>query len=222
MSKVWNCSFPDAQARILAERPGLAKKRAKNEAFKAADNKAAEASPALSKSERRTIVVQDLKMVILPLVKFIQLKCAALRLRSACFEEHDLLLQKLKESKTLDEENELIPDLERIEDLIEDYSAPQAFAARGKEQMSFCLAADYDDQWCVTYDSKGRVVSALRVFHLCTSGHATDPCFTAIEGKSWQRMLDNPWACGQRWYCNVCQARYRPSMGVLCEIHIKG
>ena len=48
MSKVWNCSVPDAQSRILAERPSLAKKRAKNEAFKVADNKAAEALPALS------------------------------------------------------------------------------------------------------------------------------------------------------------------------------
>ena len=82
MSKVWNCSVPDAQSRILAERAGLAKKRAKNEAFKAADNKAAEAVFALSKSERRTILVQEMKMVILPLVKFIR---AALRLRSACF-----------------------------------------------------------------------------------------------------------------------------------------
>ena len=113
----------------------------------------------------------------------------------------------MKAANTLEEADELIPDLERIEDLIEEYCAPLAFAARGKEQMSFCLAADYDNQWCVTYDSKGRVLSALRVFHLCTSGHATDPCLTAIEGKSWQRMLESPWASGQRWYCNVCQAR---------------
>ena len=34
--------------------------------------------------------------------------------------------------------------------------------------------------------------------------------------------METPWANGQRWYCNVCQARYRPRMGMLCEIHIRG
>ena len=226
MAKMWECTPQEAQARIIGERPGFAKKRAKNEAFKIADAKVAQALPALTKSDRRLIAtritVEDMQEVVAPLSKFIQLKCASLRLRSDCVDQHNVLLQKLKSASTIEEANELIPELERIEDLIDEHSAPLAFANKGKEQWSYCLAADYDDQWCITYDSKGNIVSALRVLHLCMSGHSEDPCLTAIEGKAWQRMMANPWASGQRWYCNVCQARYRPRMGVLCEIHIRG
>ena len=60
-------------------------------------------------------------------------------------------------------------------------------------------------------------------YHLCTSGGSQDPCFTAIEGKAWKRLMDEAgeeWCVGQRWYCNRCTARYKPGMGMLCEIRV--
>ena len=60
-------------------------------------------------------------------------------------------------------------------------------------------------------------------YHLCTSGGSQYPCYTAIEGKAWKRLMDaagEEWAAGQRWYCNRCTARYKPGMGMLCEIRV--
>ena len=60
-------------------------------------------------------------------------------------------------------------------------------------------------------------------YHLCTSGGSQNPCFTAIEGKAWKRLMDEvgaEWCSGQRWYCNRCNARYKPGMGMLCEIRV--
>ena len=77
MAKLWECTPQVAQARIIGERPGFVKKRAKNEAFKIADAKVAQALPALSKSDRRLIAtritVEDMQEVVAPLSKFIQL-----------------------------------------------------------------------------------------------------------------------------------------------------
>ena len=114
------------------------------------------------------------------MAKFMHLKCAALRARSVCMDEHSALLEQLRSAKTLEEANALIPQLERIEDIIEEHSAPLAFASKGEEQWSFCLAADYDDTWCITRDSKGRIVTAMKCYHMCMSGHSTDPCMTVI------------------------------------------
>ena len=40
--------------------------------------------------------------------------------------------------------------------------------------------------------------------------------------KHWRRLLPEEGAVGQRWYCPVCDARYKTTMGVLCEIGIRG
>ena len=90
--KMWECTPQEAQARIIGERPGFVKKRAKNEALTILDAKVAQALLALSKSERRLvttkIMVEDMQQVVAPLSKYIQLKCASLRLRSDCFDQH--------------------------------------------------------------------------------------------------------------------------------------
>ena len=31
----------------------------------------------------------------------------------------------------------------------------------------------------------------------------------------------NPFASGQRWYCNVCLSKYKPKFGVLVEVHTR-
>ena len=60
----------------------------------------------------------------------------------------------------------------------------------------------------------------MRSFHVCTSGgdDKRNRCYTLIEGKSWTQLFEEAWATGQRWYCKVCNARYRPGMGMLVEL----
>ena len=84
MAKTWGVRPEEAQARILQERLGFAKKRAKNEVFKAADSKAAEAFPGITKGERRLVAIQLMIEAVAPLTKFIELKCFLRFVRGAC------------------------------------------------------------------------------------------------------------------------------------------
>ena len=109
-----------------------------------------------------------------------------------------------------------------MEGLIYEASQPLAFAKKGEAQWGFCLAADYDDEWTKTFHKDGRIKTAMRVWHICMAGDAGQECYTVIEGKAWRRLHQgdlDAWCSGQQWYCNCCNARYHPSMGVLLEIH---
>ena len=100
-------------------------------------------------------------------------------------------------------------------------TAPIAFRGRGEEQWAFCLAADYADEWPIVRRADGTIQSAFRSFHKCTAkaGEADGCCGTVIVSKAWLRKLAEPWASGQKWYCNCCTAKYRTTMGMLTEIH---
>ena len=39
-----------------------------------------------------------------------------------------------------------------------------------------------------------------------------------ILADKWDRLHDAPVSAKQRWYCNICNARYQTKYGVLIEI----
>ena len=59
-----------------------------------------------------------------------------------------------------------------LEERMDALDAPLAFASKGALQAKFCGAADYSDQWSCVRDPAGNVISAMRVFYLCTAGGA--------------------------------------------------
>ena len=87
--EVWDCtrycaeciavqrgiSVPEAVAYIAAASPAFKRRRQDNDAFNAADRRAAEACEGLSKGERRLIAIQEMKTVLAPLRRFLELTC---------------------------------------------------------------------------------------------------------------------------------------------------
>ena len=124
--EVWDCtrycaeciavqrgiSVPEAVAYIAAASPAFKRRRQDNDAFNAADRRAAEAFEGLSKGERRLIAIQDMKTVLAPLTRFLELKCKLFKERSQKIEEQDALIAKLRSCTNMDEAMVLIPQLE--------------------------------------------------------------------------------------------------------------
>ena len=77
------------------------------------------------------------------------------------------------------------------------------------------LAADYTDQWYSVGEGDRRV--AFRTWYVCGRKWGDRRCNTLTLSAHWQRRHGDPLATGQRWYCPVCQARYKTGSGVLVE-----
>jgi hypothetical protein len=135
----WGITVQEAQARILENRPSMLRRKKYNEAFRTADAKSAAAFPGMSKGERRLVTIASMKEIIAPLAKFIQLKARMRRARSDMIDEHKLLIDQLANAKSIEEANEVLPNIEHLENMIEEASGPLAFKAKGKEHIIFVL-----------------------------------------------------------------------------------
>ena len=80
------------------------------------------------------------------------------------------------------------------------------------------FAADYTDEWYHIPDKK----VSFRNFYLCGRQWGTERCTTLTVSSLWNRLHHDPLATGQRWYCPVCEARYKTSNGVMVEMLIQG
>ena len=56
------------------------------------------------------------------------------------------------------------------------------------------------------------------MLYTCRAGAAGWLCDTAQAAKVWRRMIDDPMASKQRWYCTQCDARYKTGFGVVIEL----
>ena len=79
-------------------------------------------------------------------------------------------------------------------------------------------AAGYTDEWYHIPDKK----VSFRTFYLCGRKWGTERCHTLTVSSLWNRLHQDPIASGQRWYCPVCEARYKPANGVMVEMLIQG
>jgi hypothetical protein len=70
-------------------------------------------------------------------------------------------------------------------------------------------AADYSDRWFADG------VWEFHVYYLCLAGPPNWPCNSAIKAMVWDRCVVD---ARMRWYCKLCNAKYRHKFGVLIEI----
>ena len=97
MAEKWQMSVPEAQARIVRERPGAQKRLERANEFAEKDAKIAEALPALdSKKKRRELTVQAFGEVVQELVTFIHRKSRVLRERAVLLEEHRSIVEQIE------------------------------------------------------------------------------------------------------------------------------
>ena len=142
----WGVDQKEAQLRIIRERPSYQRHQDQASRFKEADAKVAEAVPGMTKGERRSIAVKEMKAVLAPLVKFILLKRKVLLRQGEAVERFRGLEQKLAGLKSMEEAAEVMAEMEAVEDEIDACETPLAFAGR-KNQFEWIRAADNSDEW---------------------------------------------------------------------------
>jgi len=102
-AKEWGCELKEAQLRIIQERPCYKRHQDQASRFKEADAKVAEAIPGMSKGERRTLAIEDMRAVLAPLGKFILLKRKVLLRQGEAVERFRQLEDKLKNLASVEE-----------------------------------------------------------------------------------------------------------------------
>ena len=103
----------------------------------------------------------------------------------------------------------------QLEDLLEAKFYKQRSYEGHENPQAMMEAADYTDEW---FAEEGRT---FRVYYVCLVGGNEWPCGTLILSDNWDRFHTDPLANKQRWYCNVCGAKYMTRFGVLCEMSHK-
>jgi len=179
----WNCtplccrriatqkgmSMPAAKVHIAQSQPNFQRRRTDNDLVNEADQRIAEAFEGLMKGERRLLALEDMRSTLKPLTKFLRLKCSIFRERSQRIAEQDVLMERLRRCADMDEAMGLIPQLEAVELKLDELDRPLAFAGKDN-QHQWIAAADYSDEWCKEiHVATGRLISAMRVFHVCLS-----------------------------------------------------
>ena len=172
-----------------------------------------------------------LSEVMAPPALHLARKERAIQKRGALLGRHRALADELAQTSDRRKADQLLDELERLDDEIEAESAPIAFhnrvlntlttatdEERRTMQWEFMLAAQYSDLWCEIKDKRGRRIGAMMSYYVCLAGGNQYPCGTVMESSAWDRMHADPLRAGQRWYCNVCSAKYRTKFGVLVQV----
>jgi len=215
LSRDMDCSEQDAMADIKGAHTQWA--RARNVKYKAALSDRRTEFSGMSHQSLRTLVLEDLLVVLGPLAEYVSRKLIQMAKRSNGIEQHDLLLAELRIVKDKPEELKIIEALERLGREIEKDSEPLAFAEKEDATEMFAVA-QYSDEWVKTPSG------ALRAWYVCrqTFGGQYAECGTLIPSKIWKRKHQDIASSKQKWYCVCCGARYRTQFGMLVEVHAKG
>jgi len=157
------------------------------------------------------VKVHTMKDIMRPMAKILALK--ALDMEEAVKAARKL--QKFLKGEP-DEDDEKDADI--ADELEEDYEKKlykeRAFEAfEGIDRQHMKNAADYSDQWLK--DARG---VQFNVYYTCKAGATLWPCNTVIESQAWDRLHQSAYACKQRWYCGICNAKYKTKYGVMVEI----
>ena len=124
-------------------------KKIRVQRFKEVLNKNTQEWEALgSLGEKRKFLRSKLEEMFTPLMEYIELKRNALAIVAKDVEAHNALVQKLKESSSLQEDEEL----DEGHGLVEGDDKYIAFASKGKAQHSYIPASSYQDEWVSSKD----------------------------------------------------------------------
>ena len=75
-----------------------------------------------------------------------------------------------------------------------------------------CMAGDTSCEWDSTTND----------YKFKNGGGRAGKCEAITLAKDWDKLLGDPLASGQRWYCPACGARYATAFGLLMEMKIGG
>jgi hypothetical protein len=222
MSKMWQLSEGEAQVRIFQSRSGWDKKQGKIKAFNEAKQNRIEQFPALRGKQLYQMARADLQKVFAPMANVILRKMRALSEQSVLNDEHRALLDQLKTVQKVDAAKVLLDRIEAISAQIEELDGYLAFKQRAQGDVEkhrrYILAAEYADEWCSVFDSRGRLVgSVLSVFVCLGNQGGYGRCGSATGSKRWLQKHADPLARKQAWCCRVCACRYRASWGLVLE-----
>ena len=150
-------------------------------------------------------------------MKYIELKRRALAFVQKDVELHNNLVQRLKESSSLQEDEE---EIYQAMSQLEQDDKYIAYKSKGKAQHSYIRASSYQDEWVNSV--AGRLIS----FFICLANTRWDQraqcatkCRRIIPSKKWRKKKDDTveeWVPKQKWYC-WCHAKYKAPWGqVVC------
>ena len=165
--------------------------------------------------QKATLRVKSLKEIFQPWGEILYLKAQDERKATqVCLKMQRYLKGESPEDIEMD-----MAMLDNIDEELEEANAHQrGFSKYGENQQKMRNAADYSDRWLK--HKKGNTEIEVNVYYVCMSGGEGHECCTVIESKMWDTLKEELEATGQRWYCGICNARYRPAMGVLMEIRV--
>ena len=167
--------------------------------------------------EKRSFLRVKFEEMFTPLRQYIELKRKALAIVAKDVEAHNALVQKLKESSSLQEDAEIYKAMTLLE--VDDKYI--AYDSKGKAQHSYIRASSYQDEWV---SSKAGTITS---YYICLGNtrwepgaQKASPCRRLLSSKQWSKKLDDTgeeWVPGQKWYC-LCYTKYKGGWGQVVEI----
>ena len=101
----------------------------------------------LSKGECRNIIMAQMRVALQPMSQFIKLKCVVFRGHSQVIEEQTAMMDRLRTCSCLEEAMASMPELEQLEQKLNQLDVPLAYADKGSQEQSWINAAAYSDEW---------------------------------------------------------------------------
>ena len=157
----------------------------------------------------KVITLSFMEKLIAPLAEYILRKAAALEKLQEQTAQAEALQCELRACTDAKRALEIVTELEALRE----QQGYLAFADKGEAQHRYIAASSYNDEWTST-----RGLGSLRSYYICRKKVGYEVCGGLMTSKKWTRMLSDPTAVGQRWYCALCGARYATSSGCLIEI----
>ena len=143
-----------------------------------------------------------------PLVEILELKCKDEELQAHAAKRVQRWLNGQTGSPNL--EVDMREGFEACEKLDEAAHKFRAFEDKDDPDR-WQRAVDYHDEW---------IPGVVVVSYICRGKGGE--CRTVIDSKCWDRFLEDPLAKRQRWYCKLCNTRFKTAFGVLIRILHKG
>ena len=215
--EAWRTGQPEAAVRDSVFKRPIEHKKLRAERYHEVRKKHSQQWRVLSKTGRKMLLRKEFQAMFEPLMEYIELKRRALAFVQKDVELHNNLVQRLKESSSLQEDEE---EIYQAMSQLEQDDKYIAYKEKGERQHSYIRASSYQDEWVNSV--AGRLIS----FFICLANtrwnhraQCYSKCRRIIPSKKWRKKKDDTveeWVPKQKWYC-WCHAKYKPPWGqVVC------
>ena len=214
--EAWWTGKTEAAVRDTAFKRPIERKKLRVERYQEVRKKHSQKRQVLCHVGRKMLLRAEFQAMFQPLMEYIELKRKALAFVEKDVERHNDLQQRLKESSSFQEDEEIYQAMSQLEQ-DDKYIA---YKSKGKAQHSYIRASSYHDEWVKS--AAGFFVA----FFICLANTRWDrraqcysKCRRIIPSKKWRKKKDDTveeWVPKQKWYC-WCHAKYKAPWGqVVC------